>query len=77
MSSFKSKKTIISWLRQRKYIKFSYLGFTWFYKMNSKGEVLFFKRSDRTWAKTTFNEHNNDWFIDVNKWFKTKKSEVF
>jgi hypothetical protein len=74
MSRFKSSKSIINWLNQRKMIMFSRYGFTFFYKM-IKGRLHCYDRTCSEWKPCDYyNIH--EFFLTMDNWYKTKHSEV-
>ena len=75
MKSFKSKQSIINWLNQRKVIKYSFLGFVFFYKIIN-GKLNVYLRSDKRWIACN-HDCLDDFFSDTTHWYKTKQSEIY
>lgn len=74
MSKFKSKKSIVNWLNQRKVIMYSNFGFTYFYKM-IKGRLYVYNRPDKRWEMCIYDDIEG-FFSNTNNWYKSKQSEM-
>lgn len=74
MSRFKSSKSIVNWLDQRKVVMFNDGWFTFFYKM-IKGRLHVYNRFYRRWVFCHYLDINS-FFLDMNNWYKSKHSEI-